>query len=124
MRSVLSGRWKPCCLAAAPIGNIAAAPSLMRRATSSHVMPSIKTVFAPMCRAFYLSAGGDCRQNSRCDPAVQIARAAACRAVVIVIGREHLAEHAERDAICGLVPHHRFLGRELVEHRRHVLAPD
>ncbi len=31
----IEGRWKPCCLAAAPIGRIAAAPSPMRRATSS-----------------------------------------------------------------------------------------
>src|ERR1700686_873198 len=128
MRSVLSGRWKPCCLAAAPIGRIAAAPSAIRRATSSHVRRSIKlrSLSVPMRRAFLflehdlfgkpvstfpdhaLTAGGNACQTSRTDPAVQIARTARRCTIGIIKSRQHLAEYAERNSVRGLVPHHRL----------------
>src|SRR6266496_3287188 len=57
-----------------------------------------------------LVVGRSARQKTRADPAMQIARAAGGCAVGIVIGREHLAEHAEWDAVGGFVPHHGFLG--------------
>ena len=63
----------------------------------------------PFVGASILRADGNARQKSCRDPSVQIARAAACRAVGVVISRQHLAEHAERNAVHGLVPHHRFL---------------
>src|SRR5205085_10854070 len=114
------GSWKPCCLAAAPIGRIADAPFSMWRATSSHVMSSMKlrSLLVPMGGP--LLSGGNATQDSRCNPAMQIAGAARRRAVGVVIGREHLAEHAERNSVRGLIPHHRFLRGEFAEHRRDV----
>ena len=66
----------------------------------------------------------EARQAPHVDPILEIARGAEVGVVFAAIGRHHLAEHAEARAGGGFVPHHRFLGPERLEARRHVLAPD
>ena len=64
------------------------------------------------------------RQHPHVDPILEIGRGAKLGLVLAGEGRHHLAQHAEAHALCRLVPHHGFLGRERLEARHETLAPD
>src|SRR5688572_17434067 len=63
-------------------------------------------------------------QHLHVDPIPKVGRGTKLGSIFAAEGRHHLAENAEENAICRLVPHHGFLGWERSETGHEILPPD